>query len=719
MSTTAETTSSTGGIVTEEKKESTTFDPVTQSLAPSHILSDGRFVYLPPPTDRDRIRFFERSIARHGLLQEDLERRTEKVKDEEKEKKDTDEIRVHPLAKASAHLESECINELNRAINLSNLVSTGEYFGLSNIVDPSLEIPAASTKTTKDTKPAATSSDSAAAAAAGTSAGERSTATTQQETTVVKPESAVELQEEQRTKAMFVLKRKRSQFVQSCQVLKRHRSRLVAAVVAQHQPDQRLRQLRPHWRLVAPEHGRRALPHATRPTEVIACDVDVYWEKSTVALGRLASSVPRYATMELKENYSVEKDLEKWEREHFGEASIEEAADEDSSDNEDKINVDDGDDKMDVEKDENGSKSEGKEGTEVWTRAEPFAIADPSLGKLDADFDPKKVKMLTLQFDIEKASTGFCQSACLEPISTIAVSREEAKYHDDEKVLVALQHSLFCAKIFESMRRELAPDTEDIGQVRASAAAQASVWLAGDSEENFLPPPSMMIGDRKCGLPSLCVLHCHEGEVKVQLDCEYTLRVKLVEAGEETKNTEKELDTGSEDSGSQSPRQLQLLCRTLLLHSQEIYHRHSVEEEEKQRKQEAEERSGVKKQFHALRKNGAVLSPRILQSSVSLGSKILFERRIRKALVGVNDWLVSQGNESLQIEWLALSVFDFCSRFTLTFRLWCADVYLEYDVLSVTRFLDDGSYRKSKFYSAPQFELFLKTALKRVMKQNS
>lgn len=45
------------------------------------------------------------------------------------------------------------------------------------------------------------------------------------------------------------------------------------------------------------------------------------------------------------------------------------------------------------------SKAEGKPDSDAarnqcWTRAEPFAIADPTLGKLDADLDPSKVRAL-------------------------------------------------------------------------------------------------------------------------------------------------------------------------------------------------------------------------------------------------------------------------------------------------------------------------------------
>ena len=666
-------------------------DEVTQSLAPSHILGDGRVVHLPPPTDRDRIHFFQRSIARHGLLKEDIDPAEKQEREDEEEKKKEErkeEAKIHPLALASAKLQSDGVNELNRAINLSTLVATNEYFGLSNIVDPSLEIsdqPKSSDK--EESKPA-------------------------------KP-AALEVEEEQRVKASYVLKRKRAQFAKACDTLKRHRKRLAAAIVAQDQPDRRLRQLRPQWRLVAPEHGTRALAHATRPTEVIACDVDVYL-KGTV-LGRLASRVPRYATMELRQEYSVQQDLDQWEKEHFSkrdEDAMEVETKESSSDDDDEKP-----DRMDVATDEiegettvhNEKERDANEKEEpgTWTRAEPFAIADPALGKLDADFDPEKVAMLTLQFDIEKDSTGFCQSAFLEPMSIIAGSAKASKYQEDEKVLVALQHSLFCAKLFESIRRELAPDTEEIGQIR-TANRNTSAWLSGESDNNFLPPPNMMTGDKSSGLASLCVVHCHEGEVKVQLDCEYTLRVKLV--AEKDKEKRK---AGTEHSGSQTPAQLLALCRTLLLHAQETYHRHSVEEEEKERIK-SEEKKGAKL-GHVLKKVEEEEKPRILQSSVDLGCKILFERRIRKTLTDVNQWLVSQSpeTEGLIVDWLSLSVFDFSSHFCISFRSWSVDAHLIRDELTITRFVehDISNYRKAKFHSAPAFELYLKLALKRVLKK--
>jgi len=656
---------------------------VVQSFPPSHILQDGRFIYLPPPSDAEKSKFFERSIGRHGLLEDDLaEKKKPETEDEASTAKREAEPKVHPLALASARLQSNGTDELNRVINLSTLVQTGEYFGLSNIVDPSLEIAttAPAAPETKSTEPA--SSSSAAVQA-------------------TQPESASDMQEEQSIKAFYVLKRKRAQFEKASTVLSRHQRRLAAAIVAEARPDARLRQLRPQWRLVAPEHGTRALPHAARPTEVVAVDIDVYW-KGGSTLGRLASRVPRYATMELKDDYEVQPDLEKWEEEH---SRDENAMEVDTSEGK----PEDTADEVKVEKD-------------TWTRAEPFAIADPTLGKIDADFDPKKVAMLTLKFEIEKSSTGFCQSACLKPIPTVAVSQKGSTYQEDEKVLVALQHSLFCSKLFESVRRELAPDTEEVGQVRSSFKAQSVVWLSSQAEQNFLPPPNLMAGgDGKSGLAPLCVIHCHEGEVKVQLDCEYTLRVTLVEAGETLKaanGMDIEYSTkASGQSGSQSPAQLLALCRALLLHAQESYHKHSLRAADVLHKQEEQQKAtpGV------VNLKKVVPAPHILQSCVSLGTKMLFERRVRKALIEVNQWLKStmHTGERLQVEWLPLSIFDLHSQFTLVFRSYSFDASIVCDEVTITSFGEDGDYGKVKFHSDAELELFLKGKLRRLIKKES
>lgn len=190
----------------------------------------------------------------------------------------------------------------------------------------------------------------------------------------------------------------------------------------------------------------------------------------------------------------------------------------------------------------------------------------------------------------------------------------------------------------------------------------------------------------------------------------------------------------SSRSGSQTPDQLLLLCRTLLLHAQERYHVHSVRTAERlRRREEAEAKAaeeaaakGVRGGLAQMRKKLAVPSPRILQSCVSLGSKMLFERRIRETLRRVNRWLGQRLEETqkqqcdqLGVEWLSLSVFDFHAQFVVTFRRWVvADVHLASEQLTVTSTNPDtGVYRKVKFHSDSQFELYLKLALERLLRE--
>jgi hypothetical protein len=754
---------------------------VIQTLPPSHILQDGRFVNLPEPTDRERVRFFERSIAKHKLLDDDINGKKSNDSKKIDENDESDESsrnktsqdkapQIHPLALASAKLQADGVNELNRAINLQNLASNGEYFGLSNIVDTSLEL---ISPTATVSASATSASDSTNKADGGDKKGDSTGTKALPNASVAaalaaeKLEAERELLQEQRLKAIFILKRKRLQFLQvGKQVLRRHRRRLTAAIVAQSLPDQRLRQLRPFWRLVAPEHGSRALPHAARPTEVVAADVDVYKNEivdsinASTSASRLAVRVPRYATMEIQDDYDISGDVHRWKKKFL-------KKNETSKKN--RLNDTEGE-PMEIDQAEgqakdntNSSSSDvnavSKSDEKVATKAEPFAIIDPALGKMGADFDPSKVTMLTLQIDIIKQSTGFVQMACLEPIETtsnlnsVAGGSAQSYCHkNDEKLLVALQHSLFCAKLFESIRRELAPDTEDIGNVRTTAR-QSVVWFSGETEENFLPCPSLMSGNVRAvaGSAPICVVHVHEGDVKILLDSEYALRIRLVEAGSVTgsrssngaKNTSNDSQSSS---GSQSPARLLALCHALLLHAQETYHHHSMDaeallrKEEEQYRQDAatltpfqlqqKQQAQIKQQMmKRTRDNSSTDSPRILSSCVALGSKLLFERRIRKVLKDLKLWMKSepifQEHLSLIVEWLPLSIFDYTSHFTLTYKHWSIDATIVGDEMTVTQFNsifgcsssgvnNKESYRKVKFCSDKHFELFMKMSLRRI-----
>lgn len=670
------------------KKDHAEEDPtqsILTTLPPSHIQQDCTFVHLPPPSTAERVRFFERSIAKHGLLVDDLKDSQEQpVQEESEEKQDKTEPKLHPLALASSRLQDNGISSLNRSINLHGLVATNEYFGVANIVDPSLE-----QRVTENERPS-----SAAAPPISSSL------------------------EERRNKATFVLSRKRAQFTQAAVTLKRHKSRLLQVAASQRQPDQRLRKLRPQWRLVAPEHGTRALPHPPRPTEAVVIDTDVYYNQ--IVSGRLAKGVPRYATIELKDSYSVEEDTNVWKKEWLDPLLT--SAERDDSSNPDSQDSSGKDEPMPDAQE--SKKPPAKRETESgWTRAEPFAMADPALG--NREFDPSSVTMLTLQFDVEKPSTGFCQSASLEPMSNYsAQSKKEGKatveMQQDEKLLLSLQHSLFCAKLFESIRRELAPDTEDIGKLRTTAKAQSAVWLSGESDENFLPPPSQMIGgssdeEARGDLVALSVVHVHEGDLKVLLDCEYSLRIRLVEPSQQdnqSRGTTIKSTDESSDSGTHSSSRLLGVCKALLLYAQEIHHRHSVESEALLRNQQ--QKDGQPGQF---KKRDKLPSPRILQSCVSLGTKMLFERRIRLVLCNVRDWVATQKqlkDGKLAVEWLSLSVFDLSSQFHVSFGSWSIDANIVCDQIVVTRFGANGDYRKAKFYTDRDFELFLKTSLQKL-----
>ena len=669
-------------------------DNVTQNHPPSHILQDGRFIYLAEATEVERRQFLERSIVRHGLLRADLNQGDDQDEtdngDDEKDKKpsamskdgadaarglssrkgeteddstekDSTQPKLHPLAVASARLQANGVSELSKAINLSVLVSHGDYFSLSNIVNPVVDV----MKTKTEESPVATA----------------------------------EMQQDQTLRATFVAKRKRDQFERAAVVLERHKKRLAAALAAQ-AIDKRLQQLRPQWRLVAPEHGTRAKPHPVRPQEVVSIDVDVYDRDRTgggnmallgdgignaaaVTRGRLARRVPRFATVELRKGLDVSDDLERWKEVH----KLDKGRSGSDASSSDKVTAPDS-------KKQNGNVENGKNGqngaavpsepnggqheTNEKTRAEPFAVADPTLGKIDLAFDPEKVPMLSLQLDIDKDSTGFRQSAFLSPLTTL-----DENAHEDETVVVALQHSLFCASLFEMIRKEIAPHEEDeagqeqqLGRAKSpgrgmrksggpGSKRQANVWMTSDTNVHFLPPPSLMAGAEGLGgRGALAVIHCHEGEVKVQLDAEYSLTVKLVEAGTATKNNSNgtsegkngsktagvdakddamDIDTADantlgvteqdpKDSGSQSRKKLHVLCRALLLHAQHVYHKYSIDTRELLKKM-AKERESQPRGLERIRKEQVIPPARILQKCVCLGGRMLFEGRIRSVLL--------------------------------------------------------------------------------------
>jgi hypothetical protein len=67
----------------------------------------------------------------------------------------------------------------------------------------------------------------------------------------------------------------------------------------------------------------------------------------------------------------------------------------------------------------------------------------------------------------------------------------------------------------------------------------------------------------------------------------------------------------------------------------------------------------------------------------------------------------------MTVDWLeALSIFDLQSHFTLHFRRLVLDINIVRDGMTVTRMGDD-EYRKVKFHSDTEFEVFLKMELRR------
>lgn len=742
---------------TADGEESQTKDDnvlLSHIVPPSHILADGRFIQLPPPSALERSAFFERAVAVHDLISGDGEEKEKKISNKKKRTKDDDDDAgttaangkkkkktadapfVHPLAIASARLRAKGMDELSKAINLGGLIIGGEYFGLSNIVNQRLS--------TKD------NSSDTATAAGGEKGKEGEDGDPSSTVTDTEVDESIIL--DQRLRSKYVLRRRQSQYNNASTVLSRHEKRLSSSISVMRILDTRLQTLRKRWRLVAPEHGTRTIG-PVRPREVVAVDVEVYDRDAASteqsSLGRIARRVPRFATLELDDDYNVSMDVTSL-RKHLkdvvnGLKNLDDDA-EDGNGTSDDVKMKNGEDAP-----KNKSTSASSSCAETCkTKAEPFAIADPTLGKIDPDFDPDKVPLLTLLFEIEKPSTGFVERATLSSSFVSSANKDgggsstdnsngkQQRLHSDERVIEALQHSLFCASLFESMRAEIIPSSctqSNGGVAQLSQQKQKSVaWLSSEMEESFLPPPSVMAGE-DTGLIGdtrlLCVIHCHEGEVKVQLDDEYSLTVKLIEAGTAaaagtdnsvnagttTMATIKRSDNFSTEkgrtSGSQSPPQLRTLCRALLLHSQSIYHEHCTKtriENDAAALQEREAKPAVG--FARTKKEVKVVSPHILQSCVGLGCKFIFEKKVRIVLKRLTRWLEEEMNchDKITVDWLPLALFDSHSRFSILFREMYLDIGIDGDVLRVT-----SKYKAVAFGSELELEYFLKLEFQRVL----
>lgn len=111
-------------------------------------------------------------------------------------------------------------------------------------------------------------------------------------------------------------------------------------------------------------------------------------------------------------------------------------------------------------------------------------------------------------------------------------------------------------------------------------------------------------------------------------------------------------------------------------------------------------------------------APCILQSCVGLGTKVILERKVRKAL---RHFVIWQKKKNLKlanhfkVEWLPSSIFDPRSQFTLSLSASVAlDVNILGDQISVTSFGDDGGFRIVHFGTSEEFEMFLKNEVSRL-----
>ena len=610
-------------------------------VPPSHVLSDGRFVRLPPPTVQEHSAFFERAVAAKRLISGDDDEVGKKrskrkqssdedntgntnVNEGAKKAKKADKAFIHPLAIASARLRAKGSDELSKAINLGGLVMGGEYFGLTNVVNQRQNNKGIGGGNMEDGSMKESSSSTAVDGSVDES-----------------------ILLDQRLRSNYVLRQRQSQYDNAVTVLNRHERRLSASLSVRRILDARLRALRKRWRLVAPEHGTRTVG-PVRPREVVAVDVEVYdrdrlgggnravdntTAQTVSQLGRIARRVPRFATMEIDDGHDVTTKIKSL-RSEIGDVLR-------------KLKREDDDcnvlSAMEIKCTDEGKENDGL----CMTKAEPFAIADPTLGKIDIDFDPDKVPLLTLSLEIEKSSTGFVQRASLSS-SFLKSNRESggsAHVHQDERVIEALQHSLFCASLFESMRAELIPPSSgQLGIIASSQNQLKSVaWLSSEMEESFLPSISEMVGQGTIESVEsilLSVIHCHEGEVKVQLDDEYSLTVKLIEAGttsaaanrKSVLNGEQDRElSGGADSGSQSSGQLQTLCKMLLLRAQSLYHDHCMKTRARCTSTRVQHENNPALGFKRM-EGARSTSPRILQSCVGLGCKLIYERKVRMVL---------------------------------------------------------------------------------------
>ena len=738
----------------------------------------------------------------------------EKLKHERKESVASAQPTIHPIQIASARIQTHGIAELSKVINLSTLLRGNEYFGLTSVLEkPSNNDPGSSSLVSVSAATASTATDpvtnstivgpttsiahnvssssieiarnESINAIVPTATG-TTTTTTAAPTSALTPKSTftANIAQEQRIKenqlrSKYVLKRKYHQYKSSSQLFQNQYKKLKVVTTTQHTIDSRLLELRKRWRLNVPNHGVH-VEYPIQPCDVIAVDVDIYArrgdddddeegddhdEEYKKNKSSVLAKVPRFATIELSNEYNIRQQLERHHRHnhhgHDGHEEVKSKEEEEELANREK-------------KDQNDEPQENKVGTGIISSSLPSTIQDtiahPFLvteSALNNDFQLQhdrnhKLPMLTLLFQIEKASTGFKQSITLSsnssttttttttatdspssasssssPSSSSAetlasndekditksiIDHKTKQLKDDELLIQSLQHSLFCASVFDSIRQEITNDhhyqqgrathhrqrhqqqqqnkqqqqqqqrQQQFGKKNSTTAKntinnsntakstntrQQIAWLSSEMEDSFLPAPSLMAGggqqnaqtqlnnlqdeadvlnNEKPNSP-LSVIYCHEGQVKVQLDSEYSLMIKLVDVNNSDISNDTSLVVVQEvkGSGSQSPEQLRLLCRLLLLQAQLVYHESMEKQVTKQsnesNKKEDEASKSVSIDYSAglygrgstrlvnrfrqdqrKRKSKETKRPNILQSCVCLGKKNILERKVRQAL---------------------------------------------------------------------------------------
>ena len=377
--------------------------------------------------------------------------------------------------------------------------------------------------------------------------------------------------------------------------------------------------------------------------EIVAVDVEIYDRKTNVVGGGnsgsgensnngMAEKVPRYATIELSNDYIVRKDLEDLRR---------------VSKNE---NGNTTNDNGHTNNDNDSNAEQKQQQPQPYpTKAVPFMMNDSFINKNNNNTygDNDHVPSLTLVMRIERIFDGLSTDAYASTAWDDDNDRDnnnnsnntnddinDGNEGPDENVLRALQHSLLCAGLLDSIRAEVI-DTNDDGNnnnnkkrnnnnnsetattnasswqkgkkkrrigsnmiasgggsgggIAAGSSGESMVaWIAGGgTEETFLPPPSLMGGD-------LGVAHCHEGEVRIRLDPRHDLSVRLVEVGTETTNNgiKSSEDNNNDNSGKEDKnagdndngdinnddkdcidrQRLRSICRLLLLNAQLLHH---------------------------------------------------------------------------------------------------------------------------------------------------